>query len=78
MEPFQIPGHTDFRWLKPLRRQMNANHTLDNKVPDIVFYPTGEITDFEVQLGEMTVQLDDFGNVLVSSDHADHSQGSGV
>ena len=78
MEPFQIPGHTDFRWLKPLRRQMNANHTLDNKVPDIVFYPTGEITDFEVQLGEITVQLDDFGNVLVSSDHADHSQGSGV
>lgn len=43
-----------------------ANNRPD-EIPEVVFYPTGEITEFIWQLGETTIYRDDFGNIQVGS-----------
>lgn len=70
MKHFPLTPETGMQWLLPSDDQIaRGSHRIDGEeevVPDIVFYPTGEITPFVLRMGEMTVQLDDFGNVQVS------------
>jgi len=78
MKVFPIPENVDMQWRKPQQRQTADMSNMTDMVPDVVFYPTGEMTDFEIQLGDMTVQLDRFGKVLVSAESSISATGPGV
>jgi len=73
MKQFPLTSERGLQWLsssggEPGRRSSQINGT-EETVPDIVFYPTGEITPFVLRMGGMTLQLDDFGKVQVSQNH---------
>ena len=78
MKVFPIPENVDMQWRKPQQRQTADMSNMTDMVPDVVFYPTGEMTDFEIQLGDMTVQLGRFGKVLVSAESSIGATGPGV
>lgn len=69
MKDFQMPKDMTVQWLKPLASQKprveSASSRQQDIVPAIVFYPTGEITEFALRLGDVTVLLDAFGKVRV-------------
>lgn len=70
MKQFPLTPETGLQWLSAsggeVGRRSNQINGDEETAPDIVFYPTGEITPFLLRMGEMTLQLDDFGNVQVS------------
>jgi len=81
MKHFPLTPETGMQWLLPSGDQIaRGSHRIagEEVVPDIVFYPTGEITPFVIRMGEMTVQLDDFGNVQVSQQNNVIGAGQGA
>lgn len=67
MKDYSLPVGMSLKKLETGVPSSQWENIRQGEIPEVVFYPTGEITEFTWLIGETTIYRDDFGNIQVSS-----------